>query len=149
MSTYAVRLGRSSLERGVLLDTSAIFGALDEDDQWHQRAARGFHLLSQEQRPLYVTSITIAETHGLIVSRLDDLIGLAWLDNLTGMNVEHHLPDDHRQVLEVLRRNMGRAYSYGDAFSFLVMQRVGIHLAYTFDRHFQEYGWEIFPGPLP
>ena len=85
----------------------------------------------------------------MIVSRLDDLIGLAWLNNVTGMNVQHPLPNDHSQVLELLRRSIGRAYSYGDAFSFLAMERVGIHLAFTFDHHFQDYGWEVFALPLP
>jgi predicted nucleic acid-binding protein len=32
-------------------------------------------------------------------------------------------------------------FSFTDAISFGVMERLGIHVAFTFDRHFRQYGF--------
>ncbi len=148
MSITLQNVPRSARQRGVMLDSSAAFAKLDADDQWHEKAVRGFDLLVQEKRPLYVTSLIIAETHGLISSRLDDLAGIEWLDSLRTYNVIFHSSQDHSRVLGLLRKTQGKGFPYADAFSFLVMEDLGVRLAFTFDHHFQDYGWEIFPGPL-
>ncbi len=138
----------SQLERAVLLDTSAILGLFNSTDQWHEKARHGFALLVEEKRPIYLTNLAIAEAHSLILLRLRESIAQAWLDSIKTNNIVYHEPQDHGAILGLLRRNQGRGFSYVDVFSFLVMERKGLRLAFTFDRHFQDYGWEIFPGPL-
>jgi predicted nucleic acid-binding protein len=44
----------------------------------------------------------------------------------------------HRRLLRSPHRD--KAYSLCDAFSFVVMQRLGIVEVIAFDRHFREYG---------
>jgi predicted nucleic acid-binding protein len=39
-----------------------------------------------------------------------------------------------------------RTLSLVDCVSFEVMRRTGIRKAFAFDRHFQDYGYEIYPS---
>ncbi|MCJ7583021.1 MAG: hypothetical protein MUP98_21090 [Candidatus Aminicenantes bacterium] len=38
-----------------------------------------------------------------------------------------------------------RSLSLVDCVSFEVMHRTGVRKAFAFDRHFKEYGYEIYP----
>jgi predicted nucleic acid-binding protein len=44
--------------------------------------------------------------------------------------------------VEILLGQEDKDYSYVDATSFAVMERLGIETAFTFDRHFEQYGWK-------
>lgn len=135
-------------DRSVFVDTSAFYAMIDRDDQWHPEAVDGFHLLAQEKRFLYVTNLVVAETYTLALVRLGYAIGNAWLGTLGNLNVVFENPGHHRIVQSLLERYQGHGFSYTDAFSFVAMEETGIRTAFAFDRHFQEYGWDVFPMPL-
>jgi predicted nucleic acid-binding protein len=44
------------------------------------------------------------------------------------------------KAVAILRSHDDKTYSYCDALSFAVMERLGISEAIAFDRHFREYG---------
>lgn len=131
-------------ERGVLVDSSAMFAAMDRRDQWHRRAVEAFSRLRLERRQAHMTNLAMAETHGLIASRMGPVVASRWLDGLTGMQVLYHTQEDHDEVIHILRAFPLADFSYADAFSFLTMERLGIRKALTFDHHFAVYGWELF-----
>ncbi|MBI4338355.1 MAG: type II toxin-antitoxin system VapC family toxin [Chloroflexi bacterium] len=131
-----------------MLDASAAFAHWDEGDQWHERAVAGFMRIVSEKRPTYITDLAVAETHALMLSRLGTEKALLWLDSLGDMNVTFLTAEDHPTVSRLLNGNRAFKFSYADAFSSVIMERYGLRRIFTFDRHFQEYGWEIFPGPL-
>ncbi|SHF68103.1 PIN domain-containing protein [Desulfofundulus australicus DSM 11792] len=43
---------------------------------------------------------------------------------------------------EIIKKYRDKDFSFTDATSFAVMYRYGINLAFTFDRHFKQYGFE-------
>ena len=47
---------------------------------------------------------------------------------------------DESRAISILRSHEDKTYSYCDALSFAVMERLGIAEAVAFDRHFREYG---------
>ena len=136
-------------ERAVLVDTSAFYARLDRDDQWYQEALRGFDRLGQESRPVYTTNLIVAETYNLAMVRLGCSLAQRWLEAIQSVNLVFQRPEHHSVVQRTLERNSGRGFSYADALSFVVMEEMGIRTAFAFDRHFQEYGWAMFPAPLP
>ncbi|HEY2731112.1 MAG TPA: hypothetical protein VGK52_14315 [Polyangia bacterium] len=54
--------------------------------------------------------------------------------------VVHVTPDDHRRGLNLVERHADKSYSVCDAISFVVMERLRIKRAASFDRHFRQYG---------
>lgn len=148
MSTTWQNLPRSQKQRAVLLDSGAIWGLCNNSDQWHEKATHGFTRLVAEQRLVCVTDLVIAEAYSLLMQRISESVARAWLDLADTYGVVYHTPKHHRTVASLLQRHQGHGYSYADAFSFIAMEELGIHLAFTFDHHFQDYGWEIYPEPL-
>lgn len=134
-------------EAAVFVDTSAFYAALDRDDRWHSLAAEGFITLVQQRRPVYTTNLVVAETYVLILTRLNKTLALRWLKAIDIPTV-FQAREDHIGVRELLLRQSLMSLSYADAFSFQVMEALGIRQAFTFDRHFQVYGWDVFPSPL-
>jgi predicted nucleic acid-binding protein len=43
-------------------------------------------------------------------------------------------------AISILRDHQDKTYSFCDALSFVVMERLGVVEAIAFDRHFREYG---------
>ncbi len=50
---------------------------------------------------------------------------------------------DEREARAILYRYTDKDFSLVDAISFAVMARLGIVHAFTFDKHFEQYGWQI------
>ena len=138
----------SLIERSVLVDTSAFYAMLDRNDQWHSAAENGFQLLAREKRLLYTTNLVVAETYALAQVRLGYAIALGWQAALDSLNMVFQNSGHHRRVRSLLERYQGQGFSYTDAFSFVTMEEAGIHIAFAFDRHFQEYGWTMFPHTI-
>ncbi len=57
--------------------------------------------------------------------------------------------DDERRARQILERYDAKDFSLTDAISFAVMERLRIGHAFTFDRHFAQYGFtQLMPGQL-
>ncbi|MBI4310356.1 MAG: type II toxin-antitoxin system VapC family toxin [Chloroflexi bacterium] len=123
-------------------------GLYNNSDQWHDQATEGFSRLAAEQRLICVTDLIIAEAYSLLMQRVSESVARAWLSIADTYGVVYHTPQYHRAVVSLLQTYQGHGYSYVDAFSFVTMEEQRLRLAFTFDYHFQDYGWEIFPEPL-
>jgi predicted nucleic acid-binding protein len=67
---------------------------------------------------------------------------VAFLDGLagSGVRVERVRAADEERAAELVRHHRDKYYSLCDAYSFVVMHRLGITEVIAFDRHFREYG---------
>ncbi len=52
------------------------------------------------------------------------------------------------EAWEVFERCGDKDFSFTDCTSFVVMRRGKIKVAFTFDRHFQQYGFQALPSKL-
>jgi len=50
---------------------------------------------------------------------------------------------DEERAKEIIRRYTDKSFSYTDATSFAVMERLGLREAFGFDPHFQQYGLKL------
>ena len=62
------------------------------------------------------------------------------------MVVERVNVQDEQRARAIIFSQTDKNYSLTDATSFAVMERIGISIAFTFDRHFAQYGFAIL-GP--
>ena len=50
------------------------------------------------------------------------------------------LQEEENRAKEILARHTDKDWSLCDAISFALMESRGVQLAFTFDRHFRQYG---------
>ena len=130
--------------QAVFVDTGAFYAWLDRRDRWHREARRCFEDLAREERPLAVSNLILAETYTLVRKRLGHRVAIRWLDSLD-INLILQTEADHHQVCALLARYEDKDFSYTDALSFVLMERLGVRLAFTFDAHFRQYGLDVLP----
>ncbi len=132
----------STAPGNLFVDTSAYFALYSADDERHGRAIA---IGAADYRQLYTTNSIIAETHALLLRRLGRRVAVRFL-------LEHD--NDFTEVVRVDKIDEVRAraiivshddkdYTFTDATSFAVMERLGITTAFTFDRHFAQYGFAV------
>ena len=105
-------------------------------------------LIAQRYR-LYSTNAMLIESHALILSVMGNHVANRFLrDTMRGPTVVVRVREaDEGRAREILLRYEDKAFSYNDAISFAVMERLGIDLAFTFDSDFRQYGWAVATPP--
>ena len=135
------------MRRGVLWDSSAILALLDADDADHDRAVGALDRIVADRRPGFITNYIEAEAHALLLRKLGRAIARDWL--LTGgLPVLRVLPAEEERAKSILLSHADKDWSLCDAISFAVLESRGARTAFTFDRHFRQYGrFEILGLP--
>ena len=127
------------MRRGVLWDSSAILALLDADDADHARAVTVAERVAADRRPSFITNYIEAEAHALLLRKLGRAIAREWL--LTaGLPMLRAVPHEEERAKAILARHTDKDWSLCDAISFAVLESRGARTAFTFDRHFRQYG---------
>ena len=126
----------------ILVDTSAIYALIDRDDAYHRKAVAILRSLPRRGLVPLLTNFIVAETHALFLSRLGADAARNWLLSQI-WPVEPVEPQDEERAKDIIRRYIDKTFSYTDATSFAVMERLGIKEAFAYDPHFQQYGLRV------
>jgi predicted nucleic acid-binding protein len=127
------------VNRSVLWDSSAILALLDADDADHGTAATVARQIASEARPCFITNYVEVEAHALLLRKLGRSIARQWL--LTGgLPVVRALPGEEQKAREILEKHGDKNWTLCDAISFAVLESRRVGRAFTFDRHFRQYG---------
>jgi len=127
------------MEEPVFADTSAWFALKDADDVNHSSATRFIG-----QRPyLITTNYVIDETITLVRAHLGhrDAVELGerlWRGELAA--IVWVTREDEQAAWELFKRYDDKEFSFTDCTSFVVMRRLGITHAFTFDEDFEQTG---------
>ena len=134
------------MKRAVLWDSSAILALLDASDADHDRAVRAAQRMALERRPCFVTNYIEAEAHALLLHKLGRALALEWLLK-GGLPVIRVLPSEEDRAKEILSGHADKDWSLCDATSFALLDSRGVRAAFSFDRHFRQYGKIEVLGP--
>ena len=125
----------------VLADASFWVGLRNRRDQFHERSREIASDLLGSRTPLVVTPLIFAEVHAFFVrapALREQIIRDFW------ENPAVHMEDvsvvDQRDAIELLRTYQDKEYSFCDACSFIVIERMGLRRAASFDDHFRQMG---------
>jgi predicted nucleic acid-binding protein len=125
------------------VDTSAYFALLNARDASHVAAVTIFRRLAHERAELYTSNFVLAETHRLLVNRTSRQLAFAFLHELEAGST--HLVwgsvGDEQRARAILGTYVDKDFSYVDAVSFAMMERLHITQAFSFDDHFAQYGF--------
>jgi len=126
----------------VLVDTSAVFALLDRSDANHAAARARLEQLKRRRVEPLLTNFILAESHVLALGRLGGDIARRWLlGNI--WPIERVNEDDESKAAAIIGRHVDKTYSYTDATSFAVMERLGLKTVFAFDPHFRQYGFQL------
>ena len=127
------------MTRAVLWDSSAVLALLDADDADHGTAARVAKEIAKEERPSFVTNYIEVEAHALLLRKLGRALALEWLLS-GGLPVVRVSPQEEQRAKEFLERYNDKNWSLCDSISFAVIDSRKIDAAFSFDRHFLQFG---------
>src|SRR6266446_2457398 len=140
-----MRTRRASQARRTFVDTSAYFALLDADDANHAQARTISHRLIAEGWRLFTTSFVLAETHALLLNRLSQHLATRFLQDMeqSPTTLVWVTPADVQRAKAIIYQYDDKDFSLTDAASFAVMERIRVPAAFTFDRHFAQYGFTV------
>lgn len=126
----------------VFVDTGGFYSFTDADDEFHEKSCALFEKAAAETWKLTTTNYVVSETHALILSRLNRKIALDYIQGtFTGsILVERVTKEDENKALKLLIDYRDKDYSFCDAISFVIMERLKVFEAISFDDHFRQYG---------
>lgn len=131
------------------VDTSALYAAIDRDDDAHALVAPVLReLLDREW--LVTSSYVVVETAALVQSRLDTAATRDLHERLVpALDVVWVDEEVHRSAVAALLAAARRDVSLVDHVSFEVMRRRSIRTALAVDPHFADAGFDVVPARRP
>jgi predicted nucleic acid-binding protein len=130
-------------DRRALVDSSASYALIDPREAWHAEALAIRDRLIAERWRLFTTNFLLAETHALLMSRMGRAVAARALFEIdrSATTVIRASAADERRARAIIAQYDDKDFSLTDAISFAVMERLGLIYAFTFDRHFAQYGF--------
>jgi predicted nucleic acid-binding protein len=130
----------------VFVDASAYVALARLDDENHQAAVAIIAALQRQRARSYTTYFAVAEAHALLLRYLGIQPAQRYLQELDASRVTtvvHADPADIEAAKALLYRYADKDFSLADTISFVIMTRLGLKIAFAFDKHFGQYGWQI------
>lgn len=123
----------------VFVDTGAFYAAINRKDQNHRTAAALFRKAVEEEWRLITSNFVVAETHVLILTRMGRELAAAWLRSIPASIVRVSKGDEEK-AKRIIFGYRDKEFSYCDATSFALIERLRIRETMAFDSHFSQYG---------
>ena len=115
----------------------------------HREASAALSQLIAQRRRLFTTNFVLAERHALLLTRINrDTAArvLFEIDASAATTIVRVSAADERRARAIIARYRDKDFSLTDATTFAAMERLGINRAFTLDRNFAQYGWNVV-GP--
>jgi uncharacterized protein len=130
-------------------DSAGWLALYDERDKYHLAARQSFNALLDQPVTFLVTDYVIAETLTLMQGRLGHRKTVAfgeWLLSAPQVQQVRLDVDLWNEAWHLLKKYDDKEFSFTDCASFAVMRRERLVDAFTFDHHFEQMGFRLWPG---
>ena len=125
--------------KAVFVDTGGFYAALNRKDNNHPEAITLFNRAAEDGWKLITSNFVVAETHALILARLGRDLAEAWLRSVPASVIRISKADEEKAKRTIFGYR-DKDFSYCDATSFALIERLRIREAMAFDIHFEQYG---------
>jgi predicted nucleic acid-binding protein len=133
----------------LFIDTSYLVAVENADDQYHKTASKDWRdLLKSPPRSLVTISYVLVEVVTLLNNRRLHSRAVELGNNLLSsrlFNVVHVNEELFHEAWRYFQKYKDKTYSLTDCVSFVLMKKLGIREALTFDRHFAQAGFVKVP----
>jgi predicted nucleic acid-binding protein len=136
----------------LFVDTSAWVAHYDAGDRWHAAAREAVASLIDSRVTFVTTDYVLDETITLLLYHAGRHHALAFGDAV-----------QHSRQVQLVRVDAGiwekawlmfqryddKVWAFTDCTSFVVMQQMELMQAFAFDDHFEQAGFQLWPGKSP
>jgi len=135
----------------LFVDSSAFVALEDEDDEEHKAALDYRKKIRREETPfraLYTSNYMLDEVVTLLRFKLGHQAAVAFGENLRRSKIVRILrvtPTIEDNAWKIFKQYGDKDFSFTDCTSFALMEQEAISTAFTFDKHFQQYGFQMVP----
>ena len=130
----------------VFVDTSGFLAILDADDTNHLKAKKEWNNIISTGANLFCNNYILVETFALIQYRLGmKAVRVLEEDILPLVHIEWIKEDTHKAGMSAFLSASKRKLSLVDCVSFETMRDLGLKVAFGFDSHFRDQGFECIP----
>lgn len=127
----------------IFVDSGGWFASVATDDEDHKRAKLW---LETTGNPLFATNYIVDETLTLLRARGENQkaleVGELFFDS-SWAKVYYLTEEDIRQTWRVFQSYTDKDWSFTDCSSKFICEKLGITHAFSFDKHFQQFGTVI------
>jgi predicted nucleic acid-binding protein len=130
------------------VDTGYLIALEASDDQYHKNALLHWRELIKNLPPIVTTSYVLNEVVTFFNSRNNHTKAVEIGNNIVNSPSVKFIHVDEQLFHEgwlYFKRHKDKDYSLTDCISFVVMNRLGIKTALTFDAHFVQAGFRSLP----
>lgn len=129
----------------IFLDTSAIYALADRSDGNHGVARDRFADALDAGDEIATHNYVVVESLALLQHRLGLTSARAFAESTRALRVEWVTGEIHQ--IAAKRWSQGRrTLSFVDHVSFVVMERLGVRIAFAFDPDFESAGFSLLGG---
>ncbi|MEE8605605.1 MAG: PIN domain-containing protein [Candidatus Aminicenantaceae bacterium] len=131
----------------IFIDTSALLAVIDASDKKHTAAKPIWERIIKSGDVLLCHNYILVETSALILRRFGmDAVRVFEQDIIPILRIIWVTKEVHSAAVSAHLMADRRTLSLVDCVSFEVMRRTGVRKVFAFDRHFRDYGSEIYPN---
>ncbi|MEW6416581.1 MAG: PIN domain-containing protein [Nitrospirota bacterium] len=128
-------------ERDIFVDTSAFIAMRVKDDVNHKSAYDFLNIIKDRKLRLHTTNFILDEVYTYFSKVHEIAIEMAELIINNPLITLHRIGvEDEDKALNILKDCDDKDFSYTDATTFAVMERLGMKIIFAFDEHFKQYG---------
>jgi predicted nucleic acid-binding protein len=127
----------------IFVDTAAFLAVENRRDTHHEEALVFRDAALSAGELLITTDYVLAESYTIIRLRAGHTVAVGFGEAVRGsriLRVEYLTPDVLDAAWEIFKSFADKEFSFTDCTSFVVMERLNISVAFTFDEHFRQYG---------
>jgi predicted nucleic acid-binding protein len=131
------------------VDTSAWVALFDASDKYHPLATNGLNLLLGTPVTFLTSDYVFDETVTLLLKRKGNAQAVRfgnWVlsaENITLIRVGE---DVWQAAWEMFQQYDDKQWAFTDCTSFVLMRQHNLHRAFAFDHHFEQAGFQLWPG---
>ena len=135
----------------LFIDTAAFVALEDDDCKEHKTALDYREKIRQGKTPfraLYASNYILDEVFTLLRLKLSHRATLAFGENMKRSKILRILrvtPEIENVAWNIFKKYSDKDFSFTDCTSFALMEQEAISTAFTFDKHFQQYGFQTVP----
>jgi len=135
----------------LFVDTSAFIALEDKDDKEHKTALKYREKIRREETPfraLYTSNYILDEVLTLLRLKLGHQAAVTFGENVKRSKILRILrvtPTIENNAWKIFKKYGDKDFSFTDCTSFALMEQEVISTAFTFDEHFQQYGFQMVP----